>query len=123
MYLYEPSQLNLFNSKVIVDLFRKAIEQYKIFRSPRAESNLVVQMAEELVSSHRCSEALELLKPIVSQYRKDGWKILLKAALHLALKCAFLEAAVSDYVAFGLGKIQIFFDQEGRTRILWFHFI
>ena len=50
----------------------------------------------------RCSEALELLKPIVTQYRKDGWKILLKAALHLALKCAFLEAAVPDYVAFGL---------------------
>ena len=50
----------------------------------------------------RCSEALELLKPIVTQYRKDGWKILLKAALHLALKCAFLEAAIPDYVAFGL---------------------
>ena len=57
----------------------------------------------------RCSEALELLKPIVTQYRKDGWKILLKAALHLALKCAFLEAAIPDYVAFGLelGTIHI----------------
>ena len=43
-----------------------------------------------------------MLKPIVTQYRKDGWKILLKAALHLALKCAFLEAAIPDYVAFGL---------------------
>ena len=45
----------------------------------------------------------------MTQYRKDGWKILLKAALHLALKCAFLEAAVPDYVAFGLelGTIHI----------------
>ena len=50
-----------------------------------------------------------MLKPIVTQYRKDGWKILLKAALHLALKCAFLEAAIPDYVAFGLelGTIHI----------------
>ena len=33
-----------------------------------------------------------LLKPIVSQYRKDSWTILLKAALQLALKCAYLVA-------------------------------
>lgn len=100
--LYRERNLKPSHSEVIVDLFRKAIEHYKIFRSPRAESNLVVQMAEELVSSHQCQEALQLLKPIVAQYRKDGWKILLKEALHLALKCAFLVAHVPDYVAFAL---------------------
>jgi hypothetical protein len=90
------------HSEVIVDLLRQAIDHYKIFRSPRAESNLTVNMAEELVSSQRCSEALDLLKPIVDQYRKDGWSILLKAALQLALKCAYLVAAASDYVAISL---------------------
>ena len=51
--LYRERNLKPTHSEVIVDLFRKAIEHYKIFRSPRAESNLVVQMAEELVISQR----------------------------------------------------------------------
>ena len=51
--LFRERNLKPTHSEVIVDLFRKAIEHYKIFRSPRAESNLVVQMAEELVISQR----------------------------------------------------------------------
>ena len=50
--LFRERNLKPTHSEVIVDLFRKAIEQYKIFRSPRAESNLVVQMAEELGKSN-----------------------------------------------------------------------
>ena len=100
--LFRERNLKPTHSEVIVDILGKAIEHYKIFRSPRAESNLTVTKAEELVSSQRCSEALELLRPIVTQYRKDSWKLLLKAALYLALKSAYLVASVSDYVAFGL---------------------
>ena len=100
--LFKERNIKPSHSEIIVSLLGKAIEHFKIFKSPRAESNLVVQMAEELVSSQRCQEALELLKPIVNQYRKESWNILLKAALHLALKCAFLVAAVPEYVAFGL---------------------
>ena len=51
--LFRERNLKPTHSEVIVDLFRKAIEHYRIFRSPRAESNLVVQMAEELVISQR----------------------------------------------------------------------
>lgn len=74
-------------------------------------------MAEELVSSQKCSEALELLKPIVAQYRKDGWKVLLKAALQLALKCAFLVAAASDYIAFGL-ELAMLEEENEKGRIM-----
>ena len=100
--LFRERNLQPTHSEIIVELLGKAIEHYKIFRSPRAESNLTVNMAEELVSSQRCAEALQLLRPIVAQYRKDRWKLLLKAALYLALKSAYLVASVSDYVAFGL---------------------
>ncbi len=100
--VYKEAHLNPSHVDLIVALQRKAIEHYRLFKSPRAERNLVVQMAEELVSSQKCSQALDLLKPVLCQYRKDGWKILLKAALELALKCAFIMAALPDYVAFSL---------------------
>ncbi len=98
--LFRERTMKPTHSEVIVDLLGKAIGHYRSFRSPRAEQNLTVNMAEELVSSQRCSEALDLLRPIVSQYRKDGWDVLLRACLNLALKCAYLVAASSDYVAF-----------------------
>ena len=70
--------------------------------------------------SQRCSEALELLKPIVSQYRKDSWTILLKAALQLALKCAYLVAAAEDYVAFALelASNATMDDNDEKTRVI-----
>ena len=45
---------------------------------------------------------MQLLKPIVAQYRKESWNVLLKAALQLALKCAYLVGSASDYAAFAL---------------------
>ena len=72
-------------------------------------------MAEELVFSQRCTEALELLKPIVNQYRKESWSILLKAALKLALKCAYLVAAVPEYVAYAL---ELSSNDIGKTHAL-----
>jgi hypothetical protein len=63
---------------------------------------LLLQMADELVAAQKYSQALDLLKPIVEQYRRQGWAVLLNAALALAIKCAFLTASVEDYVAFGL---------------------
>ena len=76
-------------------------------------------MAEELVFSQRCTEALELLKPIVNQYRKESWSILLKAALKLALKCAYLVAAVPEYVAYALelSSNDIIEDDEEKCRV------
>ena len=70
--------------------------------------------------SQRCSEALKLLKPIVSQYRKDSWTILLKAALQLALKCAYLVAAAEDYVAFALelASNATMDDNDEKTRVI-----
>ena len=117
---YRERHLEPTHSARIVSILRKAIEHYKIFKSPRAESNLTVNMAEELVSSQKCEEALQLLKPIVAQYRKDGWKILLKAALQLALKCAYLVASVSDYIAFGLelASNSTSDDLEEKSRII-----
>ena len=118
--LFRERNLKPTHSEVIVAILRKAIEHYKIFKSPRAESNLTVTMAEELVSYQKCEEALTLLKPIVTQYRKDCWKILLKAVLQLALKCAYLVASVSDYIAFGLelASNSTTDDLEEKSRII-----
>ena len=90
------------HSEVIVSLLRQAIEQYQIFRSPRSESHLTVQMAEELKSAQKYKEALDLLRPVIIQYRQEKWNALLSAVLSLGLKCAFLVVSVSDYVAFAL---------------------
>ena len=85
-----------------MELLSKAIGQFATFKSPRAQSHLSVQMAEEMMAAQKYRQALDLLKPIVEQYRRQGWKILLNAALSLSMKCAFLTASVEDYVAFGL---------------------
>ena len=65
------------HSDVIVGLLRQAIEQYQIFRSPRSESHLTVQMAEELKSAQKYNEALDLLRPVIIQYRQEKWNALL----------------------------------------------
>ena len=103
------------HSEVIVNLLRQAIEQYQIFRSPRSESHLTVQMAEELKSAQKYEEALDLLRPVIIQYRKEKWNALLSAVLSLALKCAFLVVSVSDYVAFGLELAYITSYEANKT--------
>ena len=90
------------HSEVIVGLLRQAIEQYQIFKSPRSESHLTVQMAEELKSAQKYKEALDLLRPVIIQYRQEKWNALLSAVLSLGLKCAFLVVSISDYIAFAL---------------------
>ena len=100
--LFRERTLTPPHSEMIVSLLRQAIEQYQIFRSPRSESHLTVQMAEELKSAQKYKEALDLLRPVIIQYRQEKWNALLSAVLSLALKCAFLVAAVPDYIAFAL---------------------
>ena len=100
--LFRERTLKPSHSDRIVELLSKAIEQFRAFRSPRAQSHLSVQMAEELMAAQKYRQALDLLKPIVDQYRRQGWSVLLNAALSLSMKCAFLTASVEDYVAFGL---------------------
>ena len=100
--LFRERTLNPTHSDVIVGLLRQSIEQYQIFRSPRSESHLTVQMAEELKSAQKYEEALHLLRPVIVQYRQDKWNALLNAVLLLALKCAFLVGSISDYLAFSI---------------------
>ena len=103
------------HSDVIVGLLRQAIEQYQIFRSPRSESHLTVQMAEELKSAQKYNEALDLLRPVIIQYRQEKWNALLIAVLSLALKCAFLVVSVSDYLAFALELACISNNQKNKA--------
>jgi len=70
--LFREKELRSTHSKMIVNLLAKAIEQFKNFRSPRSQSHLSVQMAEELMAGQNYTEALQLLRPIVDQYRKQG---------------------------------------------------
>ncbi len=100
--LFRERTLRPTHSDLIVALLAKAIEQYRLFRWPRAQSHLSVQMAEELMAGQKYRQALDLLRPIVGQYRRQGWSVLLNAGLSLGLKCAFLTASVEDYVTFGL---------------------
>ena len=99
---YREKTLSPSHSEVIVGHLKQAIEQYQIFKSPRSESHLTVQMAEELKSAQKYKEALDLLRPVINQYRREKWHALLSAVLALGLKCAFLVASISDYVAFAL---------------------
>ena len=103
------------HSEVIVVLLRQAIEQYQIFKSPRSESHLTVQMAEELKSAQKYKQALDLLRPVIIQYRQEKWHALLSAVLSLGLKCAFLVTSVSDYVAFALELAYICNQDRSKT--------
>ena len=69
--LFRERTLTPPHSEMIVSLLRQAIEQYQIFRSPRSESHLTVQMAEELKSAQKYKEALDLLRPVIIQYRQE----------------------------------------------------
>ena len=100
--LFRERTLRPPHSEVIISLLKSAIEQYATFRSPRSQSHLSVQMAEEMIAAGTYSEALDLLRPIISRYRSEGWDALLEAVLKLGLKCAHLTASVEDYMAFGL---------------------
>ena len=110
---YREKTLTPSHSEVIVEHLKQAIEQYQIFRSPRSESHLTVQMAEELKSAQKYREALDLLRPVIIQYRQEKWHALLSAVLSLGLKCAFLVASISDYVAFALELAHISSQDKG----------
>ena len=73
--LFRERTLRPTHSDRIVGLLAKAIDQYRTFRSPRAQSHLSVQMAEELMAGQKYRQALDLLRPIVAQYRKQGEKL------------------------------------------------
>ena len=113
--LFRERTLTPPHSEMIVSLLRQAIEQYQIFRSPRSESHLTVQMAEELKSAQKYKEALDLLRPVIIQYRKEKWNALLSAVLSLALKSAFLVAAVPDYIAFALELANVSNDKRNNS--------
>jgi hypothetical protein len=70
--LFRERTLRPTHSDRIVGLLAKAIDQYRTFRSPRAQSHLSVQMAEELMAGQKYRQALDLLRPIVAHYRKQG---------------------------------------------------
>ncbi len=44
-------------------------------------------------------EALDLLAPVMCQYRDERWRPLLDAVLALGVKCAFLLGDVANYAA------------------------
>ena len=110
--MFREKNLKPNHSEIIVELLGKAIEQFQMFKSPRSESHLTVQMAEELKSAQKCAEALVLLRPVIASYRKDKWTLLLKAVLALALKCAFLMSSPRDYVEFALELAQLSTPEE-----------
>lgn len=105
-------------SEAIVQLLQNAINQLQIFRSPRSESHLMVQMAEELKFAQKYNEALGLLKQVIAQYRQDSWGVLLMSALSLGLKCAFLVASVPDYILFALELAACSLSKDEQRRIM-----
>ena len=108
------------HSELILGLLEKAIHQFKVFNSPRSENHLKVTMAEELKSAQKYEEAMDILRPVIEQYRIEGWRTLLDAVLALAVKCSYLRADIAEYLrlTLDLTSADSTLDLEEKTRML-----
>jgi len=113
---FREKNLDPNHSHAIVELLRKATLQYQMFRSPRSESHLTVQMAEELKFAGKYEEALDLLRPVIQTYRSGGWNLMLQNVLGLALKCAYLVNSTKDYFEFAM-ELATLLCEEDTVRI------
>jgi len=88
----------LHHSRRIIDLQAAALRQFDLFGSPRTKTQVLVQMAEELMIDQQYEPALATLLPCIQVYRTEQWTGLAAAALLKALKCAFLTMQVESYL-------------------------
>ncbi|KAI8419698.1 hypothetical protein MSG28_008386 [Choristoneura fumiferana] len=90
------------HSAVVISFLGSAIAQFKTFNSPRMRKQLVVEMADEYYCCGDFGKALTLLSHMLWDYRRERWWGLASHVLARALQCAFLSAAVQDYVQLSL---------------------
>lgn len=90
------------HSAVVISFLGSAIAQFKTFHSPRMRKQLVVEMADEYYCCGDFGKALTLLSHMLWDYRRERWWGLASHVLARALRCAFLSAAVQDYVQLSL---------------------
>ncbi|EDV21594.1 uncharacterized protein TRIADDRAFT_30200 [Trichoplax adhaerens] len=94
----QTEELKVDHSYIIIQLFSKAVSQFKKYKSSRMRRHLMIKMAEEYYHAKDYVKALALLDRVAPDYRSEKWWDLLTAVLNLWLKCAYLLSDVQNYV-------------------------
>ncbi|XP_063973800.1 trafficking protein particle complex subunit 11 isoform X3 [Diachasmimorpha longicaudata] len=106
------------HSLLIIALLGNAMSQFKMYRCPRMRRFLAVQMAAEYYNCRDYGKVLTLLTHMLWEYRSEKWPLLLTDVLMNAMRAAFLNASVQDYLSLSieaLGPATIFPpDERGR---------
>jgi hypothetical protein len=73
----------------------KAVEEFKARRQVRMSEQIQLELAEDLVSANRYSEALQVLVPLweSSTWREDEWEVPFSRLLRLVYDCASHDKA------------------------------
>ncbi|XP_026677122.1 trafficking protein particle complex subunit 11 [Diaphorina citri] len=96
----EKTQVN--HSVIIIGLLSDAIGQFNTYRCPRMKKYLVIQMAEEYLTSRDYGKALTLMSHMLGDYRTDHWSRLVSDIVKPGLYCAMVTASVREYLALSL---------------------
>uniref|UniRef100_A0A0C9PXS3 TRAPPC11_0 protein n=1 Tax=Fopius arisanus TaxID=64838 RepID=A0A0C9PXS3_9HYME len=89
---------NVDHSMIIIGLLGNAMSQFKIYQCPRTRRFLAVQMAGEYYNCRDYGKVLTLLTHMLWEYRSEKWPLLLTDVLTKAMRAAYLNASVQDYV-------------------------
>uniref|UniRef100_A0A8D8R6E7 Trafficking protein particle complex subunit 11 n=1 Tax=Cacopsylla melanoneura TaxID=428564 RepID=A0A8D8R6E7_9HEMI len=90
------------HSMIIIGHLGSAMAQFNTYRCPRMKKYLVIQMAEEYLSSRDYGKALTLMSHMLGDYKNEHWTRLVDDITRPALYCAFVTASVEEYLTLSL---------------------
>eukprot|EP00899_Mesostigma_viride_P009627 jgi/Mesvir1/18666/Mv17165-RA.1 len=90
------------HSTVTIELLTKAHEGYKRLRAGRVIYYLASEMAREYAHAREFASAKRLLDSVAAIYRREGWTLLLAAALSALRECAQRLGAADHYLEYSL---------------------
>ncbi|XP_015120848.1 trafficking protein particle complex subunit 11 [Diachasma alloeum] len=110
---------NVDHSMIIIALLGNAMSQFKMYRCPRMRRLLAVQMAAEYYNCKDYGKVLTLLTHMLWEYRSEKWPLLLTDVLMNAMRAAFLNASVQDYLTLSIEALGLTatFSADERSRI------
>uniref|UniRef100_A0A915JP50 Trafficking protein particle complex subunit 11 n=1 Tax=Romanomermis culicivorax TaxID=13658 RepID=A0A915JP50_ROMCU len=101
--LYQHNEYTIVDqSNIILRYLNMAILHYEKYKCPRMRLLNMLRSGEQYMIIGDYEKALQMLDPVVWEYRLEKWFPLLEYASIFALKCAFMIANLKAYVSIAL---------------------
>ncbi|XP_014094230.3 trafficking protein particle complex subunit 11 isoform X1 [Bactrocera oleae] len=116
--LIRENEKSFNHSNAIINLLSLARAQFKIYKCPRFRNKLAIEMAEEYYKSGDHANALTLYSVMLTDYRREQWSSIFSDVLLKTLRCAFLTASITDFIACSIEALALRVNCEQSERIV-----